>query len=707
MGRQDEIHKLEKSISTAAGPRKLAITGLGGVGKTQIALELAYRMQDRDPECSIFWIPCTSYQAVEQACMAIAQMIGIPDVKPAEVKERIKAIFSQKDWKWLLIFDNADDMDMWIEDSTTSPPLKDFLPDNNQGHVVFTTRNRKLAVKLASSDVMHLRELDEKTGTEFLEKSLIQKGLLNDSHAVLALLEQLTFLPLAVAQAAAYMSENSISVSDYLLLLREQEADVVELLSEDFGDDGRYKDVQNPVAMTWLISFQQVQKLDQLACDYLALMACVAPRNIPESFLPRPASKKKMIDALGLLSSYSFITIQPGNSFISLHRLVHLATRNWMKKEEQFPRYIQYATDRLSENFPDNDEANRQLWREYLPHALALLDENEFQKQIEKYIDYIRKLGICLHSDGRYNEAEKLLVQVVKTRRQVLGSEHLDALISMNDLALNYIKQGRHKDGAELSMESFEIQERMLGLEYSDTLFSMDDFALPYSFQSVWKNFEESVLQAVKDEEQLLGLEHPCTLNSITSLATIYRAQQRWREAEELEMQVMESRRRVLGPEHPATLDNLINLALTYQDQGRFKEAEELAVHVIETQKRVLGPEHPETLDSMTHLANILKELGNIPEALSLLEICIDLLNKVLGSDHPLVKSASYTLKAWERDKISEEQAKQTSVETSQVLPMQIHPPQSEELGKESLLLSHGANGKHSLGFPENDDLRF
>jgi hypothetical protein len=350
VGRKDEIHRLEKSISTAAGPRKLAITGLGGVGKTQIALELAYRMQERDPECSIFWIPCTSYQAVEQACMAIAQMIGIPDVKPAEVKERIKAIFSQKDWKWILIFDNADDMDMWIEDSTTGPPLKDFLPDNNQGHVVFTTRNRKLAVKLASSDVMHLHELDEKTGTEFLEKSLIQKGLLNDSHAVLALLEQLTFLPLAVAQAAAYMNENSISVSGYLLLLREQEADVVELLSEDFGDDGRYKDVQNPVAMTWLISFQQVQKLDQLACDYLSLMACVAPRNIPESFLPRPASKKKMIDALGLLSAYSFITIQPGNSFISLHR---------------------------------------QLWREYLPHALAcwmrMSSKNKWKSTLSTY----------------------------------------------------------------------------------------------------------------------------------------------------------------------------------------------------------------------------------------------------------------------------------------------------------------------------------
>ena len=91
VGRQDEIHKLEDLISMPDGAKKLAITGLGGVGKTQIALELAYRMRDREPGCSIFWIPCTSNEAVEQAYIAIAQMVGIQDVKPAEMKERIKA----------------------------------------------------------------------------------------------------------------------------------------------------------------------------------------------------------------------------------------------------------------------------------------------------------------------------------------------------------------------------------------------------------------------------------------------------------------------------------------------------------------------------------------------------------------------------------------------------------------------------------------
>jgi Cdc6-like AAA superfamily ATPase len=128
VGRQKEIQKLEDLFSAPDGPRKLAITGLGGVGKTQIALELAYRIRDREPECSIFWIPCTSYEAVEQACISIAQMVGLQDVEPAEVKQQLQAYFSQTNEKWILILNNANNMDMWIKGSPTAPPLKKMIP---------------------------------------------------------------------------------------------------------------------------------------------------------------------------------------------------------------------------------------------------------------------------------------------------------------------------------------------------------------------------------------------------------------------------------------------------------------------------------------------------------------------------------------------------------------------------------------------------
>jgi nucleoside phosphorylase len=114
VGREREIAKVEELFENMNGPFKVALCGLGGVGKTQIALELAYRVRERDPTCSVFWIPCTSNATLEQAFMGIAQTIELQGVKPTDIKERVKDYLTRiRDQKWLLIFDNADDMDMW------------------------------------------------------------------------------------------------------------------------------------------------------------------------------------------------------------------------------------------------------------------------------------------------------------------------------------------------------------------------------------------------------------------------------------------------------------------------------------------------------------------------------------------------------------------------------------------------------------------
>ncbi|PCG88442.1 hypothetical protein PENOC_110990 [Penicillium occitanis (nom. inval.)] len=298
VGRQHEIQKLEDLLSVPDGAKKLAITGLGGVGKTQIALELAYRMRDREPECSIFWIPCTSYEAVEQAYMSIAQMVGLHDVEPGEVKERLKTYFSQTKEKWLLIFDNADEMNMWIKGNPQAPPLKNIIPWSENGHVLFTSRNRQLALKLASSNVLSVPNVDQRTAKEILRKLLIRNDLFQDDHVTSALLEQLAFLPLAISQAAAYINQTDISLVRYMSLLNEQEESTIELLSEDFENDGRYAEIQNPVATTWLVSFLQIQQVDEIASNLLSFMACISPRDIPESILPSTTSARRKLEAL-------------------------------------------------------------------------------------------------------------------------------------------------------------------------------------------------------------------------------------------------------------------------------------------------------------------------------------------------------------------------------------------------------------------------
>ncbi|OJJ65820.1 hypothetical protein ASPBRDRAFT_60234 [Aspergillus brasiliensis CBS 101740] len=583
-GREDEITRIEGLFMQQIGPSKVAICGLGGVGKTQIALELAYRMRNQDPKCSICWITCTSYESVEQAYMNIASKLKMTDMEPAEVKEKVKAYLSQESTgKWLFIFDNADDMGMWSKTETDSV-LTDFLPESEQGHILFTTRSRKVAVKLASSHVITVTEPNTESSVEILRNSLVEKTLLNDRVTALNLLEQLAFLPLAITQAAAYINENSIGLSDYLQLLQDQEPHVVELLSEDFGDEMRYKDIQNP-----------------------------------------PISNKNRTEALGLLKAFSFISEGSGDSSLNLHRLVHLATRNWMRKNQQFRVQILKTADQLSKVFPNDDHANRQVWREYLPHALSLIAEADFQKEQEKYIDLIGKICWCLYSDGRWKEAEELQVQVLQLHKRVLGPEHPDTLSSMNNVALIYGNQGRWKEEEELQVQVMELYK-----------------------QGRWKEAEELQVQVLQLHKRVLGPEHLDTLSSMNNLAWIYGHQGRWKEAQELQVQVSQLHKRVLGPEHPDTLSSMNNVASIYGNQGRWKEAEDLQVQVLELRGRVLGPEHPDTLISMNNLSFTWKRQGRFKIAFAFMKQCAEIRRSLLGPDHPDTISSLTTLSDWE-----------------------------------------------------------
>ncbi|RAL07853.1 purine and uridine phosphorylase [Aspergillus homomorphus CBS 101889] len=450
IGRRDEIEKLEELLVAQDGPKRIAITGLGGVGKTQVALELAYRLRDQDTECSIFWVPSTSHAIVEQSFLKIAEILGLCEGKPADIKEQVQTyLSSERAGKWLLIFDNADDTEMWLSDHDRSPALEDLLPQSEQGRILFTTRNRELAVELTYSNIVPVPDLDKEAARNIFESLLLQKSVLEDNSIAAALLEQLAFLPLAIAQAATYINKKRLDLAAYLKLIKNEEDEAVELLSEDFRDPGRYKDIENAVITTWLVSFKQIQHQDPLAADYLSFIACINPRNL---------------DALGLLDAYSFTTRQ--ESAINMHRLVHIATRNWLRKNRLFSHWIQRVADQLETVFPDNHYTNRKLWRHYLPHALALVHDDEFFPKQEDYFNLVQNIADCLASDGRYSESE--------AQKTVLGDKHPDTLTSMANLAHTLKSQGRLPDALAILGACCRLWTEALGPDHPDTRNSVD-----------------------------------------------------------------------------------------------------------------------------------------------------------------------------------------------------------------------------------------
>ncbi|KAF1811768.1 HET-domain-containing protein [Eremomyces bilateralis CBS 781.70] len=454
-GRESELSRIEKLLFQHGQTVKIAITGLGGVGKTQLAIETVYRTMEKQSDCSVIWIPATDPETLLQAFSAVAEELDIPgrDKQGADVRRLVQNYLSNEGaGQWLVVFDNADDMDMWMGKPAERQSIRllDYLPKSRQGSILFTTRDRKVATKLASQNLVKVQEMNAEVASELLQKCLIGHDVAACQTDTEALVTQLTYLPLAIVQAAAYINANDTSITDYLSLLDEQDTSIIELLSEDFEDDGRYRNIKNPVATTWLISFERIQQHDSLAADYLSLMACIEPKDIPQSFFPPGPSRKKEIDAIGTLHAYSFISKRPTDLTVDLHRLVHIATRNWLQENDQLVQWKDKAVVRLEEVFPDNTHTNRSKWRAYLPHVRFILQSGLLQKDSKKRTDLQRRYGTCLDADGRWSEAEVAYSQALEIEEKELGPEHHSTLTSMAYLASTYRNQGRWKEAEEL-----------------------------------------------------------------------------------------------------------------------------------------------------------------------------------------------------------------------------------------------------------------
>ncbi|KAM0478578.1 hypothetical protein ACHAPX_005167 [Trichoderma viride] len=659
-GRESELQRVRQMLFTGRQTVKVAITGLGGVGKTQLALELAYRIGAENKDCSVIWIPATSRESLEQAYLNAARLLGIPgwEDEKADIKKLVQDYLSgDSAGQWLLVIDNADDISMWIDQPTPdSSRLIDCLPRSKYGSIIFTTRDKKAAVKLAgpaAQNVVEVSELDE-AGAKQLLQEYLNEDLLNDQQHVTALLDKLCNLPLAITQAAAYINANGIDLATYLSLLEDQEDVVVDLLSEDFEDEGRYRDLKNPVATTWLISFEQVRQRDPLAADYLSFMACVDAKNIPQSLLPPGPSRKKEIDAMGTLQGYSFVTkgsagsSNPVDLAVNIHRLVHMATRNWLRTKDLLADWTGRAIARLVEAIGHVGHDNRVAWRSYMPHASYVLGSRFAIEDDENRLGLLKQYGLCLRFDGRYREAEMPFEQVMESRKAKLGADHPKTLKSMSNLASTLSSQGRWEEAEKLNVQAMESRKAKLGADHPSTLASMNNLALIYRNQGRWEEAEKVGVQVMETSKAKLGADHPNTLASINNLALIYSNQGRWEEAEKLNVQAMESRKAKLGADHPSTLASMNNLAFIYRNQGRREEAEKLYIQVIETSKAKLGADHPNTLKSMNGLAFTWRSQGKHAEALALMVRCVQARQRVLGPEHPDTLVSLTVVEKWE-----------------------------------------------------------
>ena len=688
VGRRFQLDQLTLKIRAEGCSQRIAIAGLGGVGKTQIALEIAYRIKE---DFTVFWVPATDSAAFEQEYLKIGQSLEIPGIneKEADVKQLVRDELSRDtSGRWLMVVDNADDIKLFSKSAgDCALSLDDYLPQNNRSTILFTTRNMAAAVDLvgdqAGNDVISVDLMNMNDAKSLLGSHLVQKHQIDDEQATNELLKNLlACLPLAIAQAGAYINKKMMSISRYIALFKNSEDTMISLLSENFKT---YQRTKTPVATTWLISFNQIKHDNPLAAEYLSFMSCVNRQDIPESILPEQDAFEKE-NALGTLKAYWFITMRTplrdrGDSY-DIHRLVQLATRNWLKadpeNEGQLTIWSGKTLVRLAEIFPKGTHENKAKWTSYLPHARCILDSKHLPKSCERsQWNLLFKVAWCLRSSGDYDAAAKMAHRDLELRELALGLKDPDTLSSVHNLAVVLDHQGKYTEAEQLSLRALNGREIVLGMEHPDTLTSISHLAwvlgnrgkydeaerlnrralegrkewgplLEDTLTSVnnlagiltsrarYREAEELQRRALNGRHETLGPLHPETLTSIEDLARILERRGNYAAAESLNRQALEGRKEALGRHHPDTLMSMSKLALVQQSQGKYQAVKEMNRQVLQDRERVLGPHHPDTFTSVSSLAAVLYHQGNYEVAKEMWQKALIAVKAALGSHHPL-----------------------------------------------------------------------
>ncbi|KAJ6257641.1 kinesin light chain [Drechslerella dactyloides] len=549
VGRSVELDMLKQKLLVNRDCQSVAISGLGGIGKTQLALHFVQFVKENCPELSVFWVQALSMEDFEQGCTEIAIALGI--LQAQESKEDVKKLVRQRlcaktAGKWSLIVDNADDRDLLCELEQTEGLLA-FLPESDDGLTIFTTRHGRgggygLVREVSSSKVP-------------------PSGLRNYLFA------ELEYLPLAITQAAAYLNTNKSSITEYLRLLRSTEQDAAVIMSTDFGDKTRYRNSSNAVAKTWTITFNKILEQDKTAADLLAFISCIEWKQIPYSILPTTRSETALTDvasAVGTLCSYSFL--ERRGDKLDMHRLVHLATRIWIHQKALEVETREAAIQHLRKVFPSDDHTNRKIWRDYLPHAAYILKDGQCQDTKEKSILF-GLVGQCLYRDGKMNDAVLYMQKSRDWMDRSLAEDHPDRLTSQHELASAYLANWQIKKAIELLEDIVIIKERALAEDHPDRLASQHELAGAY-------------LANGQTEKAIELLEHVVTIE------------------------------RALAEDHPRRLGSQHELACAYYTDGQTKGAIELIKHVVTTRAQTLAEDNPSRVVSETLLANIYKDLS-------------------------------------------------------------------------------------------------
>ncbi|MFG3101659.1 tetratricopeptide repeat protein [Streptomyces sp. NPDC048182] len=625
VGRDEALTTLATALEQGSQAVTQTVQGLGGVGKTTLALHYAHAY--RDAYHLVWWVGAETPEQLTTDLAALTTRVNGGPTGRTTTEDAAWAVgWLQTHPGWLLVLDNAERPD-------TVAHLTGQL--HHAGRHLITTRfahgwpTTPLALPLLTADA----SLDLLTRLTGLTDA-------DDQHHARLLADELGHLPLALEQAGAFIAESHLAVGAYLDLLHRHPAETT-----NTGPAGT--DPQRTMARIWRITLDALHRDTPLAVDILRTVAWFAPDAIPRDLLlPMADTPVEYARALGRLASYGMISLDSGT--FSVHRLVQRVARtpDVGTAEDTDPHRAAHviatarhrATVLLASALPDDPHANVAgwpTWRALLPHTQALLAGTAPEDDSEATHSLLSITVVYLDGQGQITEAIGYSRRSLTASSRLHGPDDPRTLTARNNLACVYQAGANLNDAIALHEQNLADRTRVLGEDHPHTLTSRDNLARAYAEAGDLPRAVTLSERSRADFERLLGGDHPDTLTSRNNLAHVYQAAGDPDRAIALYEWSLADRTRVLGTDHPSTLITRNNLACAYLAAGDPLRA--IAAHEqnLADRTRIMGEDHPDTLISRNNLGFSCQAAGDLDRAISLYEQSLTGRTRVLGESHP------------------------------------------------------------------------
>jgi tetratricopeptide (TPR) repeat protein len=719
-GRDEELAALRGALRSGSATAAIqVITGLGGIGKSCLAVEYAYRYASAYD--LVWWIRAEDRTTLRSDYAELAQALGLPSDQDDEAVASLRQELRRRR-DWLLVFDNAEDPE----------ELFRLLPDRHSGHVLVTTQRREWP----HAETRRLGVLSAPAAVQYLQ----QRGKVADAANAAELADALGRLPLMVAQAASVIADG-MPAADYLNLLGEQ--------SPELFAEGRTEDNHVTVDLTWRVSVDRLAGRSPAALALFRLAAFLNADAIPLTRLKAcPGMPAELADALAspiqlakatrALSEYSLA--ETGDGLLSVHRMVQAVTRTELGEDER--SWSEIALTTISAAFPHDvrDPKNWDACEAVLTHALTCAEHAiRLDSDTATAMTLLNQAAVYLLARGRTDLAGSAIDQalaiakpsihddpvflscrntygqvllargdlpaaraiqeeVYRARTDVLGPEDLDTLRAGRDLVEVLYRQGNANGASQLQDRLVEAFTSVLGPDDLETVTSRAYQATLLRDAGQYARARAIEEQVAEARSRVLGPEHPQTLAARANLATTLGELGELGAARAIEEQVAEALVRVLGPEHPHTLAARGNLASTLGELGELGAARAMKEQVAEALVRVLGPEHPDTLTARGNLAGTLGELGELGAARAMKEQVAEARSRVLGPEHPQTLAARANLAATLHDLGELDNARRIQERVAETRSRLLGPEHLQTLAARANL----AATLHGLGDPDS-----